>query len=148
MNGTNLSELESLPDETILNILDNLPIPDLIQILRTNTNLRNTFYPEYEQEILEYQRNQRIQQFLNIVQNKVRGLYWTNAIKIIDRLYKFNNNPLSHYQLTALVSPIWFSGHDQELNDKDTLIYTLETIINEQNFDVDPNIMSDIVIDV
>ena len=92
MNDTNLSELESLPDETILNILDNLPIPDLIQILRTSANLRNRFYPEYEQEILQYQqRNQRIQEFLNIVRNRVHGLYWPNAITIISRLYLFNN---------------------------------------------------------
>ncbi len=49
------TQLVNLPHDMLIEILDQLPIPDLISILSTNSQLKNTLYPVFADKIEDYQ---------------------------------------------------------------------------------------------
>ena len=139
MNPDNLFQLELLPNEIVIEIFNNLSVPELENILNINNSLKDRFLAKYEPKIIRYHN------YLNNVRTRFGNkINIKNVINLVIDLFKFNNRPidvkgaaeiihdaLTQYHLTSELTrlPKIFSGGVEEMS-------VLESIINQYKLDV------------
>ena len=92
----NISELEDLPNEVLVEILDGLSIGQLINVMEASKDIKERMYPRYQDMIYnakvvhqrqkrvegmrrrEEQRQRLVQIFLNELANRIRDGRYTN----------------------------------------------------------------------
>ena len=143
MNQYDILELESLPDEILVQVLDDLPIGALLNVMQTSKSIRNHFYPEFEDKILfaqkEQQKEQRKQQFFARVINLNESGNGLSLKGLLTKIIRAYDIPVSAMTVMTKLHP--FYKEAQSLNkglDQD--IYLLNKFLDMYDIDIDPNL--------